>query len=177
MLNLWKLGYHNVVPLRLKDHLQMMQTVTLQHVCIFTEQLSKSNGRIILHNIKKKKEQNKDAKVLLPLAVWALLSLRRQETSLRTSLWPTKKTQEGVLMTQQTSCTQTRERPRHVLLLQMLTWRFTLALSSSTMKWHSEALKKYSLALYFSRGLSMVLIATWNTENDLPFQTFTSLFK
>lgn len=28
------------------------------------------------------------------------------------------------------------------------------------MKWHSEALKKYSLALYFNRGLSMVLIAT-----------------
>lgn len=37
---------------------------------------------------------------------------------------------------------------------------FTFAFSSSTMKWHSEALKKYSLALYFKRGLSMVLIAT-----------------
>ena len=36
----------------------------------------------------------------------------------------------------------------------------TLALSSSTMKWHSEALKKYSLALYLSRGLSMVLAPT-----------------
>lgn len=36
----------------------------------------------------------------------------------------------------------------------------TFAFSSSTMKWHSEALKKYSLALYFKRGLSMVLIAT-----------------
>lgn len=36
----------------------------------------------------------------------------------------------------------------------------TFAFSSSTMKWHSEALKKYSLALYFKRGLSIVLIAT-----------------
>lgn len=38
--------------------------------------------------------------------------------------------------------------------------RVTFAFSSSTIKWHSEALKKYSLALYFRRGLSMVLIAT-----------------
>ena len=29
------------------------------------------------------------------------------------------------------------------------------------MKWHREALKKYSLALYLSRGLSMVLEPTW----------------
>lgn len=35
-----------------------------------------------------------------------------------------------------------------------------LALSSSTIKWQREALKKYSLALYFSRGLSIVLAPT-----------------
>lgn len=40
-----------------------------------------------------------------------------------------------------------------------------LALSSSTMKWQREALKKYSLALYFSRGLSIVLAPTWRRPN------------
>lgn len=45
----------------------------------------------------------------------------------------------------------------------------TFALSSSTMKWHKEALKKYSLALYFSRGLSMVLVPTcWHTQTRIP---------
>lgn len=39
--------------------------------------------------------------------------------------------------------------------------KLALALSSSTMKWQREALKKYSLALYFSRGLSIVLAPTW----------------
>lgn len=48
----------------------------------------------------------------------------------------------------------------------------TFALSSSTMKWQREALKKYSLALYFSRGLSMVLVATWHTHHYI---TVTSL--
>lgn len=36
----------------------------------------------------------------------------------------------------------------------------TLAFSSSTMKWHRAALKKYSLALYLSKGLSIVLVPT-----------------
>lgn len=40
-----------------------------------------------------------------------------------------------------------------------------LALSSSTMKWQREALKKYSLALYFSRGLSIVVAPTWWRPN------------
>lgn len=45
----------------------------------------------------------------------------------------------------------------------------TFAFSSSTMKWHKEALKKYSLALYFSRGLSMVLVPTcWHTQTRIP---------
>lgn len=39
--------------------------------------------------------------------------------------------------------------------------KLTFALSSSTMKWQREALKKYSLALYFSSGLSIVLAPTW----------------
>lgn len=40
----------------------------------------------------------------------------------------------------------------------------TFALSSSTMKWHRAALKKYSLALYLSKGLSIVLVPTWHRE-------------
>lgn len=40
-------------------------------------------------------------------------------------------------------------------------YELTLALSSSTMKWQREALKKYSLALYFSNGLSIVLAPTY----------------
>lgn len=37
----------------------------------------------------------------------------------------------------------------------------TFAFNSSTMKWHSEAFQKYSFALYFRSGLSIVLVATW----------------
>lgn len=48
-------------------------------------------------------------------------------------------------------------------LLKTVSW-VTFAFSSSTIKWQSEALKKYSLALYFNSGLSMVFIATWKTE-------------
>lgn len=40
-------------------------------------------------------------------------------------------------------------------------YKLALALSSSTMKWQREALKKYSLALYFSNGLSIVLAPTY----------------
>lgn len=40
----------------------------------------------------------------------------------------------------------------------------TLALSMSMQKWQSAALKKYSLALYLRRGLSMALVPTWRGQ-------------
>ncbi len=76
------------------------------------------------------------------------------------------------------SNSELQQKKRHAYYLQRFSiyvrawWpdgELTFALSSSTMKWHKEALKKYSLALYFSRGLSMVLDPTClQTQTGIP---------
>lgn len=57
------------------------------------------------------------------------------------------------------------------IIKRILDRELTFAFSSSTMKWHKEALKKYSLALYFRRGLSMVLDPTCSHTHRQEFQS------
>ena len=45
----------------------------------------------------------------------------------------------------------------------------TLAFSMSTQKWHSAALKKWSLALYFRSVLSIAWVPTWNHKVQFRF--------